>query len=134
MTALRTLGTVSVSVADTQVTTPLTALNELEGLSAAMRFAGTGGTSVDVYLQQSHDSGGSWSDLCNGHFTASGVKLFSFVQGPAENVAVTDGAIASDQALNEGIVPLFDEFRLKVVSVGTWVSGLVSVTIMPRNG
>src|ERR1700751_1906227 len=32
---------------------------------------GSGGTSVDAYLQTSFDGGGSWGDVCNFHFTTS---------------------------------------------------------------
>ena len=126
------LGTASVAAAATQTTDPITGQNGLSGLSGWVRFAGTGGSAVDVYLQTSPDQGATWIDLCNAHFTAAGVSIFSLVQGAGANLAVTDGALASNTALNSGAVPLFDEYRLKIVSTGTWTNGLVSSFGMPR--
>lgn len=129
---LLTLGAVTVGAAATLVTLPLTGLNGLAGLSGFIRFAGTGGTSVDAYVQTSIDGGTTWADLYNAHLTASGVALFSLIHGASANLAVTDGALASNTALNSGVVPLFDQYRLKIISVGTWTNGVVSAYVMPR--
>jgi hypothetical protein len=129
---LLTLGAVTVTTAATQTTTPLTGLQGLAGLSGFIRFAGTGGTSVDAYVQTSPDGGTTWADLYEANFTASGVALFSLVNGASANLALTDGTLASNTALNAGAVPLFDQYRLKIKSVGTWVSGIVSAYVMPR--
>lgn len=124
--------TVAVGAPATQVTTPLDGLEGISGLSGAIRFAGTGGAAVAAYLQQSFDDGASWADLYHAHFTASGVALFALEHGAAVDVDALDGGLDADTALNGGIVPLFDQFRLKVVSTGTWSNGLVAATIMPR--
>lgn len=129
---LLTLAAIQVSAAATQMTNPLTGLNGLAGLSGSIRFAGTGGTSVDVYVQQSTDGGQTFSDLYNAHFTASGVSEFALVHGAAANLAVTDGSLAANTALNSGVVPLFDQYRVKVTSVGVWTNGVVSAYVMPR--
>lgn len=129
---LLSLGAVTVGAAGTQVTTASASLLGLSGLSGFLRFAGTGGTSVDVYVQQTVDGGATWADLYNAHWTAAGVALFSLVHGAAANLTLTDGALASNTALNGGTIPLFDSFRIKVVSVGIWVNGLVSAYAMPR--
>lgn len=130
---LQSFGTATVAAAATQTTTAIADLNGLAGLSGWIRFAGTGGTSVDVYLQTSPDQGVTWIDLYNAHFTAAGVSLFSLSHGAAgANLAVTDGSLASNTALNSGVVPLFDKYRLKIVSVGIWTNGLVSSFGMPR--
>lgn len=106
--------------------------NGLAGLSGFIRFAGTGGTSVTAWLQTSPDGGTTWVDLYCAHFTAAGVALFGLTQGAGAALAVTDGALANNTALNSGVVPLFDNFRLKYTSVGTWVSGVLSAYAMPR--
>lgn len=129
---LLTLAAIAVSAAATQTTAPLTGLNGLSGLSGSIRFAGTGGTSVDVYVQTSLDGGTTWADRYNAHFTASGVSEFSLSQGAAANLAVTDGTLAANTALNSGTVPLFDQYRVKIISVGTWTNGVVSAYVMPR--
>lgn len=129
---LFSLGAVQIGAAAALITEPITDLNGLAGLSGSIRFAGTGGTSVDVYLQETLDGGASWIDLANAHFTAAGVQAFSLVQGAADGLALTDGALAQNSLLNDGVVPLFDQYRLKIVSLGTWVNGLVSAWGMPR--
>jgi hypothetical protein len=62
-------------------------------VSGFIRFAGTGGTSVDAYIQQLLDGNTTWADAYCAHFTASGVALFSLVSGAAANLAVTDGRL-----------------------------------------
>jgi hypothetical protein len=59
-------------------------------------------------------------------------RSFSLVQGAGANLALTDGALANNTALNSGVVPLFDDFRLKWSSVGTWVAGTLVAYAMPR--
>ncbi len=130
---LTSIGSVQITAA-----TALTALtsvtlgNGLAGLSGWVRFAGTGGTTVDAYIQETPDGGTTWFDIYNAHFTAAGVALFSLVHGAGANLAVTDGALANNTALNSGAVPLFDKYRLKYASTGVWVNGLLSAYAMPR--
>lgn len=129
---LTPIGSAQITVAATQTLTPVNLGDGLAGLSGWMRFAGTGGTSVDAYLQESPDGGTTWFDIYNAHWTAAGVALFSLVAGAAANLAVTDAALAANTALNSGVVPLFDQYRLKIVSVGTWVNGSLVCEAMPR--
>ncbi len=130
---LTTIGSASVTAAGTQALDPVTLRDGLAGLSGWMRLAGAGGISVDAYLQETPDGGTTWFDLVNAHFTAAGVSLFSLVHGAAANLAVTDASLASNTVLNSGVVPLFDKYRLKIVSVGTWNAGTSLVCqAMPR--
>lgn len=134
VSSLLTLGAqqITTALAGTALT-PLTGLTGLAGLSLFARFAGTGGTSVDGYIQQSPDGGSTWFDIANVHFTAAGTAWLTLIQGAAAApLAMTDAGLAANTALNSGVVPLFDQFRLKTVSVGTWVSGLLTITAMPR--
>jgi hypothetical protein len=131
---LLSLADVSITAAlANQITTPLTGLAGLSGLSFWARFSGTGGTSVDAWLQQSPDQGASWMDIANAHFTAAGVAPFALVHGATgAPLTVTDGALAANTALNSGVLPLFDQFRIKWTSVGTWTAGLLTCRLMPR--
>ena len=130
--SLTTLAALAVTAAGTLTGTPITDWEGVAGLSGHIRFAGTGGLTVDAYLQTLVDGDATWADLYCAHFTGAGVSLFSLAQGAGANLSLTDGALAANTALNSGIVPLFDQYRLKVVSTGTWVNGLVSAYIMPR--
>jgi hypothetical protein len=132
VSSVLSLGDVTVSAAGTQILDWVDGLNGLAGLSGFIRFAGTGGTSVDVYVQTSPDGGGTIMDLACAHFTAAGLWIFSLAQGACSGLVVTDGALAANTALNSGVVPLFDRYRIKVVSVGAWSSGLVTARAMPR--
>jgi hypothetical protein len=116
------------------VSAMLTGLIGLTGMSLTARFAGTGGTTVDAWVQQSGDGGASWFDVANFHFTAAGFAAASLVQSAAAiaSLPITDGALASNTLLNSGAVPLFDVWQVKYQSTGVWVSGLLSITAMPR--
>lgn len=120
------------AAAANQKLTEVTLGDGLAGLSGFMRFAGTGGTSVTAWLQMSPDDGTSWFDIYCAKFTAAGVALFSLVHGAGANLAATDAALADNTALNSGVVPLFDKYRLQWTSVGVWASGTLVCQAMPR--
>lgn len=131
--SLTAIGAAQITAAVTgAVLTAVELGNGLAGLSGWIRFAGTGGTSVTAYIQQTPDGGTTWFDVYCAHFTAAGVALFSLVQGAGANLAVTDAALANNTALNSGVVPLFDQYRLKYTSVGTWANGTLVANAMPR--
>lgn len=113
---------------------PLTGLVGLSGMSLMARFAGTGGTSADGWVQQSGDGGSSWCDVANFHFTGTGFAIASLIQaaGAIASLPITDGTLAANTLLNNGSVPLFDQWRIKYQSVGVWVAGLLTITVMPR--
>ncbi len=134
---LLTLANIQIGAAGTQISSAISLPNGLAGLSGFIRFAGTGGTSVDVYLQQLVDGlagvGGVWADLLNVRFSEAGAKLFSLQQGGVSSlVDITEAGISANTVLNNGVVPLFGACRIKTVSAGTWTNGLVSVVAMPR--
>lgn len=127
------LADLSITTAITgSTTTPLVDLDGISGLSVWIRFAGTGGTSVDAWLQQSPDQGGTWCDIANVHLTASGVAQIGVVHGAAAMPTVTDGTLSANTVLNSGVLPLFDRYRLKVTSVGTWTAGLLTARLIVR--
>jgi hypothetical protein len=130
---LVTIGSAQITAAVTGTAlTAVTLGNGLAGVSGWIRFAGTGGSTVDAYIQQTPDGGTTWVDVYCAHFTAAGVALFSLVQGAGANLASTDGSLANNTALNSGAVPLFDQFRLKYTSTGIWVAGTLAAYAMPR--
>lgn len=106
--------------------------NGLAGLSGFIRFAGTGGTAVTVWLQQSPDDGVTYLDAYCANFTSAGVALFGLTAGAGAALATTDGSLANNTALNSGVMPLFNKWRLKYTSTGTWVNGTLVCEAMPR--
>jgi hypothetical protein len=130
---LTAIGSAQITVAAAnQKLTSVTLGNGLAGVSGFMRFAGTGGTSVTAWLQQSPDSGTTWLDAYCAKFTAAGVAQFSLVQGAGANLAATDATLADNTALNGGTIPLFADWRLQWTSVGTWANGTLVCEAMPR--
>ncbi|ANM12051.1 hypothetical protein [Rhizobium sp. N324] len=90
-------------------------------LAIQAKFAyGSGGTSVDAYVQTSLDGGATWIDIAEFNFTTSAAtKIFNLSALTAKTTAAvpTDGSLAANTAV-DGI--LGSQFRLKVVSVGTY--------------
>ncbi|MBB3297895.1 MULTISPECIES: hypothetical protein [unclassified Rhizobium] len=89
---------------------------------------GSGGTSVDVYLQTSLDGGQTWIDIANFHFTtSSATAIFNLSAATPKTTAVTptDGSLAANTCV-DGI--LGAQFRTKVVSVGTY-AGSTTIAI-----
>jgi hypothetical protein len=93
-------------------------------LKAQLNFTyGSGGTSIDVYLQTSLDGGLTWTDIAEFHVTTSslrhGVNLTA--QTPVTTqVALTDGGMAANTCQDGILGPLF---RCKLLSTGTYAGG-----------
>ncbi len=94
---------------------------------------GSGGTTVDAYVQSSSDGGTTWSDLCNFHFTTSSQRrLFnlSSLTAVASQATPTDGAIAANTSV-DGLSG--DRLRVKWSSSGTYAGGTTLViTAVPK--
>jgi uncharacterized protein YjlB len=88
---------------------------------------GSGGTTIDVYVQTSFDQGATWCDVMNFHFTTSSLREVGNVnrQTAVVPAAATDGSLASNTK-NDGIVGRL--WRAKVVSVGTY-GGSTTLTV-----
>lgn len=91
----------------------------------AIMGVGTGGTSIDGWVQTSIDGGASWFDVANFHFlTTPGTKLSAVVWDPATpftaGTAPGSGALAANTVLN-GI--LGDRVRALITTVGTYSGG-----------
>jgi hypothetical protein len=89
---------------------------------------GTGGTSVDAYLQTSFDGGTTWCDIAEFSFAnTAGRKLFNLSRlTPITSIATpSDGTLTANTVIS-GL--LGSHYRVKWVTVGTY-SGGTSLTI-----
>lgn len=118
------LGSFSITTAGTQTGDWTTAsLEGLLALCAQLRLAyGSGGTTVKAYLQTTLDDGTTPIDIaCFTFTTASAVKArnLSSLTPKTADVTPTDATLTDDTSV-DGI--LGDQFRLKVVSTGTYAA------------
>ena len=110
--------------------TPVLKLNAApRNLAVQFNFAyGSGGTSADVYLQTSLDSGNTWTDIANFHVTTSAARkaINLNAQTPVTTqVALTDGSISANTAQDGLLGP---QFRCKYTIVGTY-AGATTLTV-----
>ena len=93
-------------------------------LTAQANFVyGSGGTTVDAYLQTSLDGGVTWTDIANFHFTTASARKavnLSAATPVTTPVALTDGSMSSNSC-QDGLLGFI--FRLKYVTVGTYAAG-----------
>ncbi len=90
---------------------------------------GSGGTSVDAYLQTTLDGGNTWIDIAQFHFTtASAQSVFnlSSLTAVTTQYTPTDGTLAANTA-KDGI--LGRHFQVKVASVGTYANTTLRVDV-----
>ena len=99
-------------------------LDSLEYFVAQAKFVyGSGGTSVDVYIQTSIDGGVTWIDIMNFNFLLASATKVSACLAPialAPAITPTDGALASNSIIT-GL--LGQKFRAKWKSVGVYAGG-----------
>lgn len=90
---------------------------------------GSGGTSVDAYVQTSLDGGSTWIDIAQFHFTtASARKIVNLSSFTAETsqVTPTDGAMTANTA-QDGV--LGSQLRVKYQSAGTYAATTLQIDI-----
>jgi hypothetical protein len=96
-----------------------------ENVSIQCNFTyGSGGTSTDVYVQTSLDGGATWTDLAECNFTtATARKVYnvSGLTGGAAALSATDGSLAANTALAQGVMG--SKWRTKLTTVGTYAGG-----------
>jgi hypothetical protein len=86
---------------------------------------GSGGTTVDAYVQTTLDGGVTWFDVANFHFTTSSANVAINLRRNTPQttpVALTDGAMTSNTAV-DGL--LGSSLRVKLTTVGTYAGGTV---------
>jgi hypothetical protein len=114
-------------------TTPTQLPGTPRNLSIQANFVyGSGGTSVDVYVQTSLDGQVTWTDLCNLHFTTASERKGANIstcqpQGTPQSsatapdgqtpITLTDGSISTNTA-QDGILGPY--LRVKYQSSGTY--------------
>lgn len=84
---------------------------------------GSGGTSVDAWVQTSLDGGSTWEDVANFHFTTSSQRfIYNLNSGTSVTTEYTptDGTLAANTS-KDGIIG--NLWRVKFTSVGTYAGG-----------
>lgn len=119
------LGDASITLSSPYVGAWVTDLEGMTGLSVQFLFlSGGGGTSLVAYLQTSLDQGNTAIDLAAAAFaTTSGAAIFNLAGASILTpYTPTDGALTPGTAIDG---PLGDMLRLKVISLGTYLSPTV---------
>ena len=92
---------------------------------------GSGGTSVDAYVQTSLDGGSTWTDIAEFGFTTSSArKAFNLTNIAVTSIATPgDGALTANTCVNGFLGSLY---RVKYVTVGTYAgSTTIVITAVP---
>ena len=90
---------------------------------------GSGGTSVDAYLQTSVDGGATWIDIAQFHFLLASAR---FVYNLNSQTAVTteytptDGTLTANTSKDGIVGPLF---QVKLASVGTYAGTTLRIDV-----
>lgn len=125
-------GDFAVTTAGTFVGEWLTGLDGIESVSAQIALNyGSGGSTINVYLQTSLDGGTTAIDIANRSWTtASETKVMNFFTDLAVTAFTpTDGALTANTEKN-GI--LGNRLRLKIVVTGTYANTVVSGRVVVR--
>ena len=95
---------------------------------------GTGGTSVDAYIQTSMDGGTTWVDIAEFSFaTSTSTALYNLSSGTpvTSPVTPTDGGLTANTSVN-GL--LGNLFRVKTIVVGTYSGTSLVVNAISAGG
>jgi hypothetical protein len=80
---------------------------------------GSGGETVDAYVQMSVDGGSKWVDVAECHFTTASLhELYDISSLPSAVSSHTDGSLIANAA-NGGMI----SWRVQYVSTGTYAGG-----------
>jgi len=125
---LLTLPAIAGAIA-TAITTPVKFNAPPRSLAVQANFGyGSGGTTVDAWLQTSFDGGVTWTDIANFHFTTAAARFVYNLnsQTPVTTeYTPTDGSLTANTS-KDGI--LGPQFRVKYSSTGTY-AGATSLSI-----
>lgn len=123
---IQSLGDFTITTAGTQTGDWVSGLEGMLAMSASLRLSyGSGGTNAKVYLQTSLDGGTTAIDIACVLFelvSEHRVLNFSALTPKTTQVTPTDGSLTDDTAV-DGV--LGDQFRLKIVSTGTYAGSTV---------
>lgn len=116
--------TITSAISTPAVSGPMILNGAPRNLTAQATFAyGSGGTSVDAYLQVTLDNGATWTDVANFHFTTASARKvinLSAATPVTTQVTPTDGSMTSNTAQDGVLGP---QFRVKYQSSGTYAGG-----------
>src|SRR5215469_17534026 len=88
---------------------------------------GSGGTTVDAWVQTSIDGGGSWCDVANFHFTTASARFIFNLSSTTvitTQATPTDGTMAANTSSSGLIGP---RWRVKYSSTGTYAGTTLEV-------
>lgn len=122
---------IAAAITQPATTTPAQVLIAPQSLAiqASLTY-GSGGTTIDAYVQTSLDGGTTWIDIAEFSFTtASAVKVFNLSRlTPVTAIYTpTDGILAANTA-KDGV--LGDRFRVKYKSTGTYAGTTLSIDVV----
>ena len=133
MLSRRTIVSETITTAITAVISGLYGMKELV-IEANFVF-GSGGTTVDAWLQTSLDGGNNWIDIAQFAFLVTSLRKIHTVVMPAvvatrTNVTPLDGTLG-DNLIQDGI--LGDHLRVKLTTVGTYAGGTtLDINVVPK--
>jgi hypothetical protein len=112
------------------VTVPLKLNAAARNIAVQANFTfGSGGASVNAYLQTTLDGGATWIDIAQFNFAAASARFVYNLNAqtpvPTEYTA-TDGTLGANTA-KDGI--LGAQFRVKYVTTGTYVGTTLSIDV-----
>ncbi len=115
---------------------PISGLYGMKQLSVEANFVyGSGGTTVDVWLQTSLDGGSNWIDIAQFAFLTTSLRkvhtvAIDAVVATRTNVTPLDGTLG-DNLIQDGI--LGDRLRVKLTTVGTYAGDTtLTVNFVPK--
>lgn len=115
---------------------PISGLYGMRQLSIEAKFVyGSGGTTVDVWIQTSLDGGSNWIDIAQFAFLTTSLRTVHTVVMPAvvatrTNVTPLDGTLG-DNLIQDGI--LGDMLRVKLTTVGTYAGDTtLDINFVPK--
>jgi len=123
----------AITAAATVTSIPFTMLPGVKHLVVQGNLVyGSGGTTVKAFIQTTLDGGVTWIDIaCLAFATANAVKVskLSISTALAAAITPTDGTL-TDNTILDGL--LGDQFRVKVISTGTYVDTTLAVTAIAK--
>lgn len=120
------LATLAITTAQSAQTTTVLQFKDgiPENLTLQATFTyGSGGTSADAWVQTSQDSGSTWTDCADFHFTTSSGRFIfnlSSLTPVTTEYTPTDGTLSANTS-KDGV--LGSMIRVKYTTVGTYAGG-----------
>jgi hypothetical protein len=111
-------------------TVPLKLSGQPRNLTVQCNFTyGSGGTSIDAWVQTSLDGGNTWCDVCNFHLTTASARYVYNLnaQTPVTTeYTPTDGSLAANTS-HDGV--LGSQWCVKYQSSGTYAASTLAIDV-----